>query len=267
MSALLGATLTGIGALGGARPAAAAERLASMSARSMRVIDLSHAIHTEFPVYRPYVLKPNIVQSSFSAKNGYNALKLEIDEHTGTHMDAPWHFIEQPTAYRTEQIPPENLVCPLVVIRVADRAAQNPDTEVTVEDLQAWERTNGRIPANALVAMDSGWTTRVMQGQQAMGNWDANGIPHFPGFSHTACEWMLRTRSVAGIAVDTPSLDNGPNSVSNPNSHRYILGANKYGLEIVAHLDTAPEKGALAVVGVLKTRGGTGGPVRLLATV
>jgi kynurenine formamidase len=267
MSALLGATLTGVGALGGARPVAAAERLASMGTNSLRVLDLSHAIHTGFPVYKPFAAEPNIYQSSFSAQDGFNALTLEIDEHTGTHMDAPWHFIESPDAYRTEQIPPDQLVCPLVVIRIADRAAQDLDAQVSIDDLLQWERRYGRIPHNALVAMDSGWASRVPLGQQAMGNWDDNGIPHFPGFGHPACEWLLANRSVAGIAVDTLSLDCGPNSINNPNAHRYFLGANKYGLEIVANLGAVPDKGALAIVGVIKTRGGTGGPVRLLATV
>ncbi|QFZ17832.1 cyclase family protein [Saccharothrix syringae] len=264
MGAVLGATLAGIGALG-RTPVAAAEALATRSASSFRVRDLSHAIHTDFPVYSPYVLEPNIFQSSFVPQDGYNALKLEIDEHTGTHMDAPWHFVDTAEALTSDRIRPENLVCPLVVIRIADRARTNLDAEVTIADLENWERRYGRIPDNALVAMDSGWTSRVLQGGEAMVNRDADNVPHFPGFSHAACEWLLSKRSVAGIAVDTPSMDNGPNSVSNPNAHRYFLGANKYGLEITANLNTAPDSGAIAVVGLLKTKGGTGGPVRLLA--
>ncbi|WP_017597791.1 cyclase family protein [Nocardiopsis lucentensis] len=265
-SAAVGALLTGIGALGvGNSDPAYAQALNGVSASRLRVTNLSHAIHTDFPVYSPFALEPNIFQTAWVDDDGYNALKLEIDEHTGTHMDAPWHFFDNDDALRNEQMDPANLVCPLVVIRIADRAETDLDAEVTVRDLRNWERRYGRIPRRALIAMDSGWTRRVLSGQADMLNRGSDGIPHFPGFSAEACAWLLNHRDVAGIAVDSPSLDPGPKSVSDPQAHILMLGANKYGLEITAHMDEAPECGAIAVVGVINTKGGTGGPTRLLA--
>ncbi|WP_116247222.1 cyclase family protein [Nocardiopsis sp. FIRDI 009] len=265
-SAAVGALLTGIGALGVANSDPAyAQAINGVSASRLRVLDLSHAIHTDFPVYSPFVLEPNIFQTARVDDDGYNALKLEIDEHTGTHMDAPWHFYDNDDALRTDQLDPANLVCPLVVIRIVDRAERDLDAEVTVRDLRRWERRYGRIPRRALVAMDSGWTRRVLNGAADMLNRDSEGIPHFPGFSAEACAWLLNHRDIAGIAVDTPSLDPGPLSVSDPQAHILTLGANKYGLEITANMDQAPDCGAIAVVGVLKTQGGTGGPTRLMA--
>ncbi|WP_017573984.1 cyclase family protein [Nocardiopsis halotolerans] len=264
-SAAVGAVLTGIGALGGASEPAYAQAISRIHPSRLNVVNLSHAIHTDFPVYSPFVLEPNIVQTAHVDEDGYNALKLEIDEHTGTHMDGPWHFYDNDDALRTDQIAPDNLVCPLVVVRIADRARHDLDAAVTVRDLKRWERRHGRIPRRALVAMDSGWTDRVLRSADAMTNRDGEGVPHFPGFSEEACAWLLSRRDIAGIAVDTPSLDPGPQSVGDPQAHMLMLGANKYGIEIVAHLDRAPDSGAIAVVGVINTKGGTGGPTRLLA--
>ncbi|MEE2047772.1 cyclase family protein, partial [Nocardiopsis tropica] len=165
----------------------------------------------------------------------------------------------------THEVDPRDLVCPLVVIRISDRAARDFDAQVGVADLRRWERRHGRIPQGALVAMDSGWSARVLQSEEAMLNRGSDGIAHFPGFELEALAWLLSERDIAGVAVDTPSFDYGPDSASNPEGHVFLLGENKYAVEMVAHLETAPENGAMAVVGVANIRGGSGGPVRLLA--
>jgi kynurenine formamidase len=264
-SAAVGAILTGIGALGGPTESAHAQAVAGLSPSRLRVTDLTHALHHDFPIYRPYILDPNIFQFASIEEDGFNALKLEIDEHTGTHFDAPWHFNDSPDALHTHEVDPADLVCPLVVIRIADRAARDYDAEVTVQDLRRWERRHGRIPRRALVAMDSGWSARVLQSEAAMLNLDSEGVAHFPGFSIEAVAWLLTERDIAGISVDTPSFDHGPASASDPEVHVLLLGENKYGVEMAAHMDQAPDQGALAVVGVANIRGGSGGPTRLLA--
>ena len=264
-SAAVGAALTGIGALGGPVESAHAQTIAGINPSQLRVTDLTHVLHNDFPIYRPYILDPNIFQFASIAEDGFNALKLEIDEHTGTHFDAPWHFNDGPDALHTHEVAPGDLVCPLVVIRIADRAARDYDAQVGVVDLRRWERRNGRIPRGALVAMDSGWSARVLQSEEAMLNRDSDGGAHFPGFDIEAIAWLLTERDIAGVAVDTPSFDFGPASATNPEAHVLLLGENKYAVEMVAHLETAPETGAMAVVGVAKIRGGSGGPVRLLA--
>ena len=264
-SAAVGAALTGIGALGGPVESAHAQTIAGINPSQLRVTDLTHVLHNDFPIYRPYILDPNIFQFASIAEDGFNALKLEIDEHTGTHFDAPWHFNDSPDALHTHEVAPSDLVCPLVVIRIADRAARDYDAQVGVVDLRRWERRNGRIPQGALVAMDSGWSARVLQSEEAMLNRDSDGGAHFPGFDIEALVWLLTERDIAGVAVDTPSFDFGPASATNPEGHVFLLGENKYAVEMVAHLETAPETGAMAVVGVANIRGGSGGPVRLLA--
>ncbi|XKK40714.1 cyclase family protein [Nocardiopsis sp. ARC36] len=182
-SAAVGAVLTGIGALGGPVESAHAQTIADISPSRLRVTDLTHVLHNDFPIYRPYILDPNIFQFASIAEDGFNALKLEIDEHTGTHFDAPWHFNDSPDALHTHEVDPRDLVCPLVVIRISDRAARDFDAQVGVADLRRWERRHGRIPQGALVAMDSGWSARVLQSEEAMLNRGSDGIAHFPGSS------------------------------------------------------------------------------------
>ncbi|WP_231640837.1 cyclase family protein [Nocardiopsis sp. NRRL B-16309] len=264
-SAAVGALLTGIGALGGPTESAHARTIAGLSPSRCRVTDLTHALHHDFPIYRPYILDPNIFQFASIEEDGFNALKLEIDEHTGTHFDAPWHFNDSPDALHTHEVDPADLVCPLVVVRIAHRAARDYDAEVTVGDLRRWERRHGRIPRRALVAMDSGWSARVLRSEEEMLNVDSEGVAHFPGFSIEAVAWLLTERDIAGISVDTPSFDHGPASASDPEVHVLLLGQNKYGVEMAAHMEEAPDAGAMVIVGVANIRGGSGGPTRLLA--
>ncbi|MFJ9517615.1 cyclase family protein [Kitasatospora sp. NPDC101801] len=274
MAAALGGTLAGLGFLG-PRPATAAAAevraaegtkvsnfAASALAGSRTIRDLSHTFGNDFPVYTPYVLLPNMQQSAHFDVDGFNAMKLDIDEHTGTHMDAPAHFSTDPAAWHSDEIPVNNLVAELCVIRIADRAYNNPEALVTADDLRRHESRYGTIPRGSIVAMDSGWCGRVTR-PGAFIIRDSDGNPHFPGFGFDAAELMLQ-RQVAGAASDTPSLDSGANS-HNPGAHRQLLPANKYGIEGANNLHTVPDRGAVAIVGTTKHKGGFGGPTRLIA--
>ena len=181
---------------------------------------------------------------------------------SGTHLDAPIHFSE--SGITAEKIAADTLVVPLAVIDVAAKAARNPDYEMTREDCAAWERQHGRMPENACVAMHSGWARHVSDAAKFTGK-DAAGVFHFPGFGAEVTEWLLKRRSVAGIAVDTLSLDPGPSK--DFKTHRMWLPSGRWGLENVANLDQVPAAGATLVVGVAKVKDATGGPARLIALV
>jgi kynurenine formamidase len=151
---------------------------------------------------------------------------------------------------------------PIVVVDISARAAVDPDAEVTVADVRAFERRHGRIPHGALVAMYSGWETRIGD-QAAYRNADAAGVFHFPGFGVDAAEWLLENRDIQGIGVDTLSQDNGP-SATFP-VHFAILGAERYGIENLANLSLIPPRGATAFVGLVPWERGSGGPARVIA--
>src|SRR5262249_35362881 len=155
-----------------------------------------------------------------------------IIEHAGTHIDAPIHFSENGATL--EKINAESLVVPLAVIDVTSRAEENPDYLLSREDLREWERRHKKkLPENCCVAMNSGWARHVGNAAKFTGK-DSGGVFHFPGFSPLAAEWLIKERKVAGIAVDTLSLDNGPSK--DFKTHTIWLPTGRWGLENVANL-------------------------------
>lgn len=219
--------------------------------------DLTHTLSSEFPTYfgEPGFQATQVFNF---ADNGFNLLTLEINEHTGTHMDAPLHFSADGDS--VDEIPVGNLMAPIVKIDIAARAADNPDAQVTPDDLTDWQSANGDLPERFIVAMYSGWGEKAATPE--FRNADDNGTMHFPGFNLEAAQMLLETGCV-GMAVDTLSLDYGPSS--DFAVHYAWLPTNRWGLENVAGLDGIPAAGATMIVGGPKHRGGTGGPTRVFA--
>ena len=234
----------------------------AQSPRSFRsVIDLTHTMSPEFPTFFGV---PGIeMQRQFDfKKDGFNLFWWRIVEHAGTHMDAPIHFSEGGAT--AEKLAAEALVVPLAVVDVAAKAAQNADYLVTPQDLAAWEAANGRLPDNCCVAMNSGWAQHVGSAAKFTGK-DAAGTFHFPGFAPDAAEWLIKERSVAGLAVDTLSLDHGPSK--DFKTHYLWLPTGRWGIENIANLDKVPAAGATLVAGLAKVKDATGGPARIMALV
>ncbi len=224
------------------------------------VVDMTHTLHRDFPTY--------FGRSGFSAnkvfdfaKDGFNLYGLTINEHTGTHIDAPLHFSADGQA--VDEIPLQNLVCPLAVIDIAARAAEDADTQVTPDDLKAWIATNGEIPDGACIALFSGWADKVAT--DGFRNADDDGVMHFPGFHIEATQMLLEETTAVGMAVDTLSLDHGPSQ--DFATHYAWLPQNRYGIENLAGLGDVPAAGATLVVGAPKHAGGSGGPARVFAMV
>jgi len=250
-----GAAAASFAAVAVSEPAPAAPR------RFSRAVDLTHTMSPDFPTF--FGVPGVELEKKFDIKkDGFNLNWWRIIEHAGTHLDAPIHFSE--TGITADKIAADTLVVPLAVIDVAAKAARNPDYELTREDLTAWERRHGRLPASACVAMHAGWARHVGDAAKFTGK-DAAGVFHFPGFSAEATEWLLRRRSVAGLAVDTLSLDHGPSK--DFKTHRLWLPSGRWGLENVANLDQVPAVGGTLVVGLAKVKDATGGPARLIALV
>ena len=225
-----------------------------------RVVDLTHVLGPSFPTFggAPGIEFERIARFD---SDGYNMLRWLLVEHTGTHMDAPIHFSAD--GHSAEQIPAEQLVVPLAVVDIAARAEDDPDTELTPDDLSAWEAAHGPIPQGGCVAMHSGWDRKV--GGDGFRNVDADGGLHFPGFHEEAVAYLLENTTAAGIAVDTLSLDHGPSQTFS--THYKWLPENRWGMECVANLGDLPATGATMVVGSPAIEGATGGPSRILALV
>ncbi|MDX2165926.1 MAG: cyclase family protein [Deltaproteobacteria bacterium] len=193
----------------------------------------------------------------------YEANNYSGAEHGGTHMDAPAHFSEGKLT--ADQVPIAAGIGPLVRVDVSAAAARDPDYRLTRDDLLAWERAHGRIPAGAIVVMYSGWGARWPDKLRYLGTDKAGDVAnlHFPGFSREAAEFLVGERDIKAIGVDTPSIDYGPSQ--DFIVHRVVNGANKPGFENLANLDKLPAKGATLIALPMPIEGGSGGPLRAIA--
>lgn len=226
------------------------------------VVDLTHTLTESFP----FIPIPNI---TFPFKKtpiatidalGVAANRWDVHEHIGTQIDAPSHFFKD--GLSLEQMPARNLIAPLAVIDISERAAKNADALLTVEDIKDWEKRYGLLPKGAAVFMYSGWDAKIGDAK-AFINMDDSKTMRFPGFSVEAAEFLIKQRDVVGIGVDTLSLDAGRDK-QYP-AHKVWLKAGKWGVECVANLKQVPPVGATVFVGASKVGGATGGLARLIA--
>jgi kynurenine formamidase len=225
------------------------------------VHDLTHTFSARTPVFPAF--KPIQIKPKFSiAKDGFFANEITFDEHTGTHMDGPVHFVQG--AATADKLPAEKFIAPLAVISIESKAAKNADAVVTVDDVLAWEKQHGRLRAGAFVAMYSGWASRIGDPGRFL-NKDAKGTMHAPGFSEDAARFLTKERDIVGAGVDTLSLDIA--AASKFVAHLVFLGAGKYGVELLANLNIVPASGATIIVGGPKHEGASGGPCRVYAIV
>ncbi|MGH9556890.1 MAG: cyclase family protein [Terriglobales bacterium] len=227
------------------------------------VYDLTHPESEKFPNWE------GAEKSPFEAKtlgnlerDGYFSRYICTQEHFATHMDAPAHFAAG--RWTVDQIPPERLVGPLVVLNVAPKIQSNADYQISVDDVALWEQANGKIPAGAIVLAHTGWAARAGS-MKNYRNADASGMMHFPGFLPETAKFLVEGRSVVGLGIDTLSVDYGP-SKTYP-VHKYTAARSVYHLENVADLSRVPEAGAILVAAPAKLAGGSGAPVRILALV
>lgn len=250
----------GLGAaVAAALPVGSAQAATVRRTTFRNVVDLTHVLGTQFPLF-PGAAPFRIEQAVSHDKDGYYGSILTYWEHSGTHMDAPVHFA--PNGLFVDQLRIENLVVPAVVINITEKVRRDPDAVVTPDDIRAWERRYGRIPDNAAVLMASGWGARAGS-VEAFRNTDSSGVMHFPGFGKEAIDFLLTERRIAGIGVDTLSLDHGPSTTFAV--HYTLLPTNRWGLENLANLESIPPAGATLFVGAPKIAAGSGGPTRVMA--
>jgi kynurenine formamidase len=252
-TALLGAA--------GVAVAAAFPSRAHARGSANRLQDLTHEFREGFP---GYLGAPSVLDRETAVTipaNGFYGQIWHFWEHNCTHLDVPAHFV---TGGRySPDIGLDELVGrPLAVVDISARAATNADAEVLVSDLTAFERREGRIKRGSVVAMNSGWAARSGS-VAAYRNVGADGLQHFPGFSAAAVEWLLEERDIAGIGVDTLSLDPGRSATFA--AHVTLLAADRYGIENLANLDRVPARGASVTVGLIPWEQGSGGPARVFA--
>jgi kynurenine formamidase len=235
--------------------------LRGISDGSTRVVDMTYAINDKLPAWPgdDRTFEAKVVATP--EKDGYFARSFWTLEHYGTHLDAPAHF--PPGKLYLDQVPPDHLFGPAVVIDVREEVTKDPDYRLRVMRVEKWEAQHGRIPKGSIVLLRTGWSSRWPD-QARYRNMDASGVMHFPGFSVEAAKLLIEHGAV-GLGIDTLSIDYGPSK--DFEVHRVDLPAGLYNLENLANLDQLPEAGASLIAAPIKLEGGSGGPVRVFAVL
>jgi kynurenine formamidase len=192
---------------------------------------------------------------------------IRMGEHTGTHFDAPVHWItgRDLPSNSTDTIPPSRFIGPACVIDVTAEVEGNHDFLLTVEGIGRWEQEHGRIPQRAWVLLRTGWSRRE---GDAFLNVGPDG-PHSPGFDAGASRFLARERDVLGVGVETIGTDAGQAGRFDPPfpNHSIMHGAGKFGLASLSNLDQLPPTGAVLIAAPLKLVNGSGSPLRVIAMV
>lgn len=229
--------------------------------RFSRVVDLSHVITTDIPLWPgdpPVVLEP---VAEFDT-DGYYLRRFSIGEHSATHMNAPNSF--HADGVGIDAYPPESLVVPAVVIDVREASAADPDHAVSIEDVTAWEEAHGRVPEGSVVIAYTGWQEK-WDDPEAFFNEDADGGLHFPGFAGETTAFLLSERGVAGVGIDTHGVDPGQDESYATNTQ--VLAQRGIVLENLTNLDQLPATGTTLVIGILRLSEGSGSPAAVTALV
>ncbi len=241
----------------------------------VQVVDLSQPLDPDTPVIS---LPPEFGQtqpfrvteiSHYDSRGpAWAWSNLSLGEHTGTHFDAPVHWVtgKDLPDNRLDTIPPRRFVAPANVIDCAADCAADPDFLLTRTRIEAWEAEHGRIEPGSWVLLRSDWSRRAEPA--AFLNAREDGA-HSPGPDPDAVTFLVRDRDVIGFGTETVGTDAGQAFRFEPPfpCHAGMHGANKFGLASLANLDRLPPKGAILITAPLKIVGGTGSPCRVLALV
>ncbi len=195
----------------------------------------------------------------------YTAFQYCAAEHGGTHLDAPMHFAAGKRPM--DEIPVEQLIGAGILVDVSDNASGNPDYQISVDDFLAWEKEYGKIPDGAIVFLKTGFGKFWPDRKRYMGT-DERGPEavaklHFPGLHPDAAQWLVSKRRIHAIGLDTPSIDYGQSTLFE--SHQILFQENIPAFENLAQLDQLPAKGFGVVALPMKIKGGSGGPLRIVA--
>lgn len=242
---------------------------------ALRVVDLTHALSDEFPALQlppqfgqVWAFKQERISCYDEAGPGWYWNNFSCGEHTGTHFDAPVHWVtgKDYPQNTVDTIDPARFIGPACVIDASAEVAQNPDWTLSVEFIEAWEAKHGRIPAGAWVFLRTDWSKRISD-PTAYVNMREDGA-HTPGPTQAAVE-LLVARDVRGFGVETINTDAGQSyawTVPYP-CHTLMHGANKFGLQCLNNLDQLPATGAVILSAPLKIKAGSGSPLRVLALI
>ncbi|MFV0457235.1 MAG: cyclase family protein [Actinomycetales bacterium] len=245
--------------------------LAALGSDEVRILDLTAPLSPDTPILTLPPPFANTIPLSVERVSDFDDdgpfwgwRNIHLGEHTGTHLDAPTHWISGRAGTSVDRIPPSRLIGPAVVLDVTSEVEADPDFVLEPAHLEAFVAEHGPLAPGCWLLLRTGWS-RFNRDARAFANADENG-PHTPGVSVAGAQWLAAS-PITGFGVETVGIDAGQAGAMDPPFpvHYHLLGADKYGLTQLQHLDQLPVTGAMLVVSPLPLVGGTGSPARAYA--
>jgi kynurenine formamidase len=248
--------------------------LDAIAAGTIEVVDLTAPLSETTPIIRLPEPLANAAPFQLEEMSRYDERgpawywnNIHTSEHTGTHVDAPIHWVTGRDKEDISQLPPHRLLAPAAVLDMTEQAQADPDFLLEVDHVRAWEKQHGSLPDGGWLLYRTGWDARS-HSQQEFLNANETG-PHTPGISIGCARWLAEEAPVIGVGVETVGTDAGAAHSFDPPfpCHSFLLGANKYGLTQLQNLALLPPTGAVVVAAPLPIVGGSGSPARVLALI
>ncbi|KAG2475592.1 MAG: Cyclase [Nitrosopumilales archaeon] len=211
----------------------------------MRPLDLTHTISTKLPSF-PGSPTPKFIPLAKKKTDGYNLELLFFSSHTGTHIDAPFHFIDK--SLKIDKIPIHRFICNAILCRIKKKSNQ----PITTNDIIQFEKKYCEIPPRASIVFATGWDKNLFK----------NNYFDNPGLSKSAAKY-LASKKINLVGIDSPSIDLGKDS--DFSAHHILLKNNILILENLCNLEKVPGVKFKLIVLPLKLKGATGAPVRAIA--
>lgn len=236
--------------------------------QSKRFVDLTHAFHPGIPHWPGFDNEQRVTTYYYdegvgTKGHGFFAQEYHIPGQWGTHVDPPAHFVKGKRFL--DEISVKEMVLPLVVLDVSRKTAEDPDYQITMEDVRAWQAKYGAIPEGSFVAMRTDWSKR-WPSPEKMRNADQKGVAHYPGWSKEVLKYLYEKRQITASGHETTDTDPGiATSRDDYSLETYILSQDRYQIELLTNLDKVPEYGAIVIVAFPKPKRGSGFPARVFA--
>ncbi|KZS39474.1 cyclase [Aquimarina aggregata] len=246
------------------------KKASATSTKQQKIVDLSHSFSDEtiYWVTAKEFELDTVYKGETEKGYYYSANNFTTAEHGGTHIDAPIHFSK--TGQTVDQIPLEKLIGKAIKIDVSAKALLDPDYQISIEDFKEWEkREQIKIPEGSIVLLATGFSKYYPDKLKYLGTnergEEALKDLHFPGLAPEAAEWLIKNRTINAIGIDTPSIDYGQSQFFK--IHVVLLSQNIPAFENVTNLDVLPATGFEIIALPMKIKGGSGGPLRIIALV
>ncbi|TCO47408.1 cyclase family protein [Actinocrispum wychmicini] len=244
--------------------------LDALGTGQVEVVDLTAPLHSGTPLLQLPEPFANTISFRLEEISRYDDRgpawywnDIHTGEHTGTHFDAPVHWVTARDGQDVSQVSPRTLIAPAAVLDFADQAAADPDFLLEIEHVKAWESEHGALPAGGWLLYRTGWDARGEDQAEFLNQ------GHSPGISVACAKWLAEETPVIGVGVETVGTDAGAAHSFEPAfpCHSFLLGAGKYGLTQLRNLAALPPTGVVVLAAPLPIVGGSGSPTRVLALV